>query len=84
MKKTMTSNPIAQVRMYEPYVGPFDPCPPIRIKMYDTPPQLFFMYQPVNMPQFSPFDALKLGTLSAGSIQSVSKQMLERSSANGK
>lgn len=52
-----------QFRMYEPYVGPFDPCPPLTPKFYSTPPQLFIQFQPPNLPQFSPMDALKYGTL---------------------
>ncbi|MUT66960.1 spore coat associated protein CotJA [Paenibacillus sp. NEAU-GSW1] len=51
------------IRYYKPYVGPFDPCPPIRVKSYSTPPQLFIPFQPPNWPQFSPHDALKYGTL---------------------
>lgn len=52
-----------QVRYYHPFVSPFDPCPPIRVKSYSTPPQLFIPFQPPNLPQFKPFDALKYGTL---------------------
>ena len=33
-----------QVRFYEPFVGPFDPCPPIRLKSYVTPPHLFMNF----------------------------------------
>lgn len=52
-----------QYRVYEPYVSPFDPCPPIKLKMYSTPPHLFIPFQPPNLPQFSPVEALKHGTL---------------------
>ncbi|MDQ0058097.1 spore coat associated protein CotJA [Paenibacillus harenae] len=52
-----------QVRYYAPYIGPFDPCPPIRIKSYNVPPQLFIPFQPPNLQQFQPADALRLGTL---------------------
>jgi spore coat protein JA len=41
-----------QVRYYEPFRGPFDPCPPIGTKSYVVPPN-----------QFQPHDALRLGTL---------------------
>jgi spore coat protein JA len=54
---------IDQVRYYYPYVSPFDPCPPMRVKSYVVPPNLFVSYQPVNLPQNTPREALKLGTL---------------------
>lgn len=50
-------------KFYYPYVSPFDPCPPIRVKSYVTPPHLYLGFQPQNLPQFSPHDALKNGTL---------------------
>jgi len=53
----------SQYKMYEPYVSPFDPCPPICVKTYNTPPQLYVNYQPVNLPQYTPCEALKRGTL---------------------
>ncbi|RCW51013.1 spore coat associated protein CotJA [Paenibacillus prosopidis] len=52
-----------QVRYYEPYVSPLDPCPPRRVKSYITPPQLFIPFQPPNLPQFHPYEALMHGTL---------------------
>lgn len=52
-----------QVRYYAPFIGPFDPCPPVKCKWYSTPPQLFITFQPMNLPQFTPQEALKLGTL---------------------
>jgi spore coat protein JA len=52
-----------QERVWCPYVGPNDPCPPIRIKTYATPPHLFIQFQPMNLPQFSPREALRHGTL---------------------
>ncbi|SEG74636.1 spore coat protein JA [Paenibacillus sp. UNC499MF] len=52
-----------EVRMYHPFVGPFDPCPPKLVKTYVTPPNLFIQFQPMCLPQFSPYEALKLGTL---------------------
>lgn len=48
---------------WEPYVSPFDPCPPIRVKTYVTPPNLYIPFQPGGLPQFSPCEALQLGTL---------------------
>ncbi|WP_100331442.1 spore coat associated protein CotJA [Bacillus xiapuensis] len=50
-------------RTYRPFIGPMDPCPPIRIKRYSTPPQLFVGYQPEGLKQFSPHAALRKGTL---------------------
>ena len=53
----------AQYRISEPFIGPFDPCPPIRVKVFNTPPNLYLGFQPAQLPQFSLSDALKLGTL---------------------
>lgn len=53
----------SQFKMYQPFVSPFDPCPPICVKTYNTPPHLYMNYQPMNLPQFSPSEALRLGTL---------------------
>ncbi|WP_138496277.1 spore coat associated protein CotJA [Paenibacillus pinistramenti] len=53
----------SQVRVYHPFVGPFDPCPPILTKTYQTPVQLFIPFQPPNLPQFNPQEALFKGTL---------------------
>jgi spore coat protein JA len=52
-----------QRKAYMPYVSPFDPCPPIRVKTYETPPQLYLGYQLPNFPQFPPLEALHRGTL---------------------
>jgi spore coat protein JA len=52
-----------QRKFYKPYISPFDPCPPIRIKSYETPPQLYLGFQPPGLPQFSPREALFRGTL---------------------
>ncbi|WP_409346205.1 spore coat associated protein CotJA [Paenibacillus sp. MBLB4367] len=54
---------VSQFRSFEPFIGPFDPCPPIRVKYYSTPVNLFIGFQPPNLQQFNPFDALKYGTL---------------------
>ncbi|WP_436710705.1 spore coat associated protein CotJA [Brevibacillus formosus] len=35
----------------------------MRVKTYQVPPQLFMQFQPENLPQYSPMEALKLGTL---------------------
>lgn len=53
----------APFNCYKPFIGPFDPCPPIKVKCYSTPPNLFMGFQPPNLPQFSPYEALKYGTL---------------------
>ncbi|MDP4161839.1 MAG: spore coat associated protein CotJA [Bacillota bacterium] len=50
-------------KTYNPYYSPFDPCKPIEEKSYSTPPHLYIGYQPPNLPQFSPMEALKNGTL---------------------
>jgi spore coat protein JA len=54
---------INQYKVYETYVGPFDPCPPVRCKTYVTPPNLYVSFQPPCLPQNNPYEALKLGTL---------------------
>lgn len=53
----------SQYRYYYPYVSPFDPCPPQRVKRYIVPINLFINFQPPNLPQFSPMEALKHGVL---------------------
>jgi spore coat protein JA len=50
-------------KAYYPYVSPFDPCPPMRVKTYPTPPHLYIGFQPPNLPQFPPHEALRRGTL---------------------
>ena len=52
-----------QVRYYEPFIGPFDPCPPIKVKSFVVPPELFIQMQPSNWPQYTPSEALRMGTL---------------------
>jgi spore coat protein JA len=53
----------AQWRDYATYVSPFDPCPPIRVKWYIVPPNQYIVYQPMNLPQNSLDEAIRLGTL---------------------
>lgn len=50
-------------KSFYPYVSPFDPCKPITVKTYSTPPQLYIGFQPTNLPQFTPQEALRAGTL---------------------
>lgn len=50
-------------KTYRPYISPFDPCPPITKKTYSTPPHLYLGFQPPNLPQFPPREALMKGTL---------------------
>lgn len=52
-----------QLRFYEPFVGPFDPCPPILVKSYVVPPNQYITFQPEGLPQFTLQEALKFGTL---------------------
>ncbi|MBP1995899.1 spore coat associated protein CotJA [Paenibacillus eucommiae] len=66
-----------QVRVYFPYVSPCDPCPPIREKAYLVPPQLFMSFQPPGLPQFSPYEALKRGTLWPALFSPYESRMLE-------
>ncbi|MBT2618946.1 spore coat associated protein CotJA [Bacillus sp. ISL-78] len=51
------------VKSYKPFHSKFDPCPPIGRKYYRTPPNLYINFQPPNMEQFTPEEALKYGTL---------------------
>ncbi len=53
----------SKVKTYVPYHSPFDPCPPIGKKYFCTPPNLYVGYQPPNLEQYHPFEALKKGTL---------------------
>ncbi|AMA73846.1 MULTISPECIES: spore coat associated protein CotJA [Aneurinibacillus] len=50
-------------KRYRTYVSPFDPCPPIIKRTYETPPQLYMGFQPYGLPQVPPAEALRLGTL---------------------
>ncbi|MFE8702644.1 spore coat associated protein CotJA [Cytobacillus sp. FJAT-54145] len=50
-------------KVYHPYISPYDPCKPIQTKTYSTPPHLYIGFQPPNLPQFPPMEALKKGTL---------------------
>nr|WP_124728751.1 spore coat associated protein CotJA [Staphylospora marina] len=52
-----------QERVWYPYVGLHDPCPPIRAKTYVVPPNQFLGFQPPCLPRFSSREALKHGTL---------------------
>lgn len=52
-----------QLRKVPRFVGPFDPCPPMRYDTYMVPPNHFITFQPPNLPQFSPREALYRGTL---------------------
>lgn len=50
-------------KYWHPYVSPFDPCKPIKVKRFSTPPNLYMGFQPPNLPQFTPMEALRAGTL---------------------
>ncbi|MFB5663880.1 spore coat associated protein CotJA [Alteribacillus sp. HJP-4] len=52
-----------QRKFYRPYIGPNDPCPPIKVKSYETPPNLYMGFQPPGLPQYTPQEALFSGTL---------------------
>lgn len=51
------------LKTWHPYASPFDPCKPMLEKTYSTPPHLYMGFQPPNLPQFTPLEALKAGTL---------------------
>ena len=51
------------IKSYVPFRGLFDPCPPIGEKYYSTPPNLYLGFQPPNLEQFTPQEALRKGTL---------------------
>lgn len=53
----------SQERVWFPFVSPYDPCPPERVKSYVIPPNLMMGFQPSDLPQFPTMDALCLGTL---------------------
>lgn len=53
----------SEYRYFRPFVSPFDPCPPKWVRRYIVPLQLFIGFQPPNLPQFSPTEALRHGTL---------------------
>lgn len=53
-----------QYKYWEPYISPNDPCPPMKIKSYATPPQLYIGFQPNGLPQYpTAKEALMHGTL---------------------
>ncbi|WLD95365.1 spore coat associated protein CotJA [Alkalihalobacillus sp. AL-G] len=50
-------------KAWRPYIGPCDPCPPLQVKFYETPPQLYLGFQPYGLKQFDASTALFKGTL---------------------
>ncbi|QGS68522.1 spore coat associated protein CotJA [Oceanobacillus sp. 143] len=53
-----------EYKYWHPFISPFDPCEPIEVKSFNTPPQLYLGFQPPGLPQFeNPRDALFHGTL---------------------
>ncbi|SFI99782.1 spore coat protein JA [Thermoflavimicrobium dichotomicum] len=61
---SMRPNPyVDQERIWYPYISPYDPCPPICAKTYVVPPNQFLGFQPPNLPQYPPSQALYHGTL---------------------
>ncbi len=62
-KTANNTNPLNQVHVYEPFIGPCDPCPPMKLKTYVLPPHLFIPYQPQGLPQYPIHEALRRGTL---------------------
>lgn len=52
-----------QERSYLPFRGLYDPCPPRGPRTYVVPPNQYITFQPPNLPQFTPAEALVYGTL---------------------
>ncbi|OIK09917.1 spore coat associated protein CotJA [Bacillus sp. MUM 13] len=48
---------------YRPFHGLFDPCRPLGVKYYSTPPNLYLGFQPPNLQQYPANEALMKGTL---------------------
>ncbi|MBU5344809.1 spore coat associated protein CotJA [Paenibacillus sp. FSL W7-1279] len=57
----MKENP--EVRVYPVFHSPFDPCPPKLYRSYVVPVNQYVVFQPPGLPQFSPAEALRHGTL---------------------
>ncbi|WP_232698263.1 spore coat associated protein CotJA [Brevibacillus daliensis] len=55
--------PPSQERFYVTFTGLCDPCPPRPVRSYVVPPNQYIRFQPPNLPQFSPSQALCIGTL---------------------
>ena len=53
----------SRTKVFHPYISPFDPCKPIKVKSFSTPPHLYLTFQPPNLEQFTPQEALRAGTL---------------------
>ncbi|WP_313996302.1 spore coat associated protein CotJA [uncultured Paenibacillus sp.] len=66
-----------QLREWYPFVGPFDPCPPMRVKTYIVPPNLFAPFQPANLQQYPLPEALRRGTLWPAYYSPYQSRMLE-------
>jgi Spore coat associated protein JA (CotJA). len=62
-KTANNPNPLNQIHVYEPFIGPCDPCPPMKLKTYVVPPNQFITFQPQGLPQYSIHEALRRGTL---------------------
>lgn len=53
-----------QRKYYYPYISPFDPCEPMKVKSYETPPEIYINFQPPALPQYETAkEALYRGTL---------------------
>jgi spore coat protein JA len=66
-----------EVKFYHPYISPNDPCPPQGVKAYNTAINLYVTFQPPGLPQFSPYEALKFGTLWPSLYSPYESKMLE-------
>ncbi|MFS0574635.1 spore coat associated protein CotJA [Sporosarcina sp. 179-K 3D1 HS] len=59
---------------FRPYVSPLDPCPPILVKKFVLPPQLFMDFQPPGLPQYTPEQALIHGSLWPALVDGFSRK----------
>ncbi|WNQ12834.1 spore coat associated protein CotJA [Paenibacillus aurantius] len=50
-------------KTFKPFLSKQDPCPPLKEKVYETPPNLYLGFQPPGLEQYKPEDALDKGTL---------------------
>lgn len=55
--------PFTRVKAWQPFHSRFDPCRPIGLKYYSTPPNLYMGFQSPNLQQFPAKTALRKGTL---------------------
>lgn len=57
-----------------PYWSTTDPCPVMKKKVIVLPPQLFMSVQPPGLPQFTPSEALRHGSLWPALVDGFSRE----------